>query len=310
MRIVIVIIVIGFVSIAEALAWGASLWGATIGAATGFLLLGAFPFSMGQYPFFSRRATRIAPLFIFPVSIMLFFILLFAAQNLSFVYPFTYGQAAPVISDLLTILPPSTVVLIIGGWIIERRKRITILVPKWVNLKPLGVGYPPAWAISSPDIIKKSSGVPIVIVNDTTRTAPLTMVWLEWFAPIMVPKNLHRDFVLERRIGRNSRTYCSRVIEMDNVNIVKPKDSIVWTLSFEQVKNYYYQELLRNRLIDADLRTRIRITIYDEYADRIHSSREIPVWTILGAEAAQQYYDALEHEKSANAKLRSSYRPE
>jgi hypothetical protein len=298
LRMVIVVVAIGLVSIVIAAAGGVSPWSAMIGAITAFLLLGAVPFWMGQYPFFSRRTTRIAPLFIFPVSIMLFFLLLFATQILSTVYPITFGQAGSMASQLSSIIPPSAVVVTLGQWIRERRKRITILLPKWVNLRPFGIGYPAAWAISSPEIMKKLGGVPIVIVNNTLRMVPLTMVWLEWFASGIVPRNFHRDFLLERGIGHNSRTYHRKVIQTDNVVIIKPKDSIVWTLSFEDVHNYYYQGLLMNHLVEADLSTRIRITIYDEYADRVHSSQEIPIRTILGKESVQQFYDALERAKS------------
>jgi len=42
----------------------------------------------------------------------------------------------------------------------------------------------------------------------------------------------------------------------------------------------------------------IRITVYDEYDDRVHSSREIPLHMVLSEQDALRVFDSLDKTKT------------
>lgn len=295
MKRAIVVLTIGAVVIyVVALAFlRADIWMAVWGFLAGFLLLGAVPLMIEEYPFFSTRATRFALWFTFPVWFILLFTMTFTAQALHAIYPITLTQGAYFIAQVTTLLPPlGTMGITLVRWVLGSRKRVEIAIPKWVTLRAFGLGYPASWAISSPEIMKRSGGVPIAIINHTKRTLVLTMIWLEWFAPLWIPEGFHREFVLQRRVGLKSCTYHHKVIELEKMLVVKPKDAVTWVLRWDEARSLL-EELLREGVVEPRDEVPIRITVYDEYTDRVHSSREIPLLAVLSEHEHLRIFESL-----------------
>lgn len=270
--IVLVVIVVGFVL--AVLATDVRIAAAAVFAA--FLLLSTTPLTIGDYPFLSPRATRYVVQYLLPVSIVVILTVLVLRGLYSVLFPQTTSFAVQVMAILA---PPGITVLI--GWIVGVVRRVEIAIPKWVTLtSSTSLPGSSSWAISTPDAMKRLKGVPIVIVNHTRRTLVLSMIWLEYFAPLWAPSNFHRRFLLGELAGTGSRTYHQKVVELGEPNVVRPGHAFTWVLRWDEARSLY-DELRKGGYVGAKQWVFVRVTIYDEYSDRVHSSREIPLSAIL-----------------------------
>lgn len=145
----------------------------------------------------------------------------------------------------------------------------------------------PDWIISSNEMMKRAGGVPIVIINNSNRTLVLSQIWLEWFAPLrVIPKGFQRGFVLRMRLGEPSQIYYQEVIELGtSPTVLKPKDSITWVLLWDNARSFD-KEIRERFSIEPRQTVDMTVTVYDEYSDRVHDSREIVLfsWILRGLE--------------------------
>lgn len=269
--IVLVIIVVGFVL--AVLAADVRIAAAAVFAA--FLVLSTTPLTIGDYPFLSPRATRYVVQYLLPASIVVILTVLGLRGIYSVLFPQTTSFAVQVMAILA---PPSITVLL--GWIVGVVRRVEIAIPKWVTLISSTSLPGSSWAISTPDTMKRLKGVPIVIVNHTRRTLVLSMIWLEYFAPLWAPSDFHRRFILNELVGTGSRTYYQKVVELGETNVVRPGHAFTWVLRWDEARRLY-DELRKGGYVGTRQWVFVRVTIYDEYSDRVHSSREIPLSAIL-----------------------------
>jgi hypothetical protein len=169
--------------------------------------------------------------------------------------------------------------------------RVDVALPKYAMLGGLRGG---SWAVYNLKLMQECDGMTVAVKNHSNSPLVLTMVWLEWFAKVGVPTAFHREM---RIVDSYSRTYYREVIDLDRIIIIKPKAALAWTLEWDQVSKFY-RELLSRKLVDRRFVVSFRISVYDEYTDRISDSQKVSVQTIL----AQAYY--VKHGRQIDRRMR------
>lgn len=287
MRLVVslIIVVFGAVQLIPAIVVG-DLWLTVAGLLAGLFLFATAPLMVGEYPFFSDRTDRIVLWLAPPVSVLLYAGVTTALWLLRAVFPITFAEGTTVVSYAIRIMPASFLlgqIAVLVRLILGRIRQVEIMTPKWISLRSRTIGIHPLWAVSSPNLMRRLRGVPMAIINRSNRTVVLTMIWLEWFTSLRVSKSFHREFTLRHLFSSESRTYQRKMIELDDIRLLKPKDSFTWVLSWNEARKFY-DELLRKRLIEYWEEVSIRVSLYDEYADRVCGSREMLIRAVLGEE--------------------------
>ena len=115
-------------------------------------------------------------------------------------------------------------------------------------------------------------GVPIAITNRGRQPLVITQIWVEWFAPLMIPRSFCRDRALRESL---ERIYRNEVIELKEPRVLRPKDTFTWVLDWGNAKTLH--ELLKKEFVEpflgAQVAVVVAVTLHDEYSDRFYSSR-------------------------------------
>jgi hypothetical protein len=269
--------------LALALLWN-DVWLALAGIPSALLLFGFVPITIGEYPFLSSRAMRGPLRYCSPIITGLLLLGVLVARVY---FPLTFLQAAgwlsPVLTAIVILGVPSVTLAILAGWIRGLRRQVEVGVPKWLTFVDVPPG--PTWVVPSQEIWRRLGGVPITITNKGKQPVVFTQIWLEWFAPIMVPRGYFREKALR---GQLEHVYHKQVIQFEQPTVVRPKDAFLWVLTSDKVRQLY--ELLRKQFVEPFLgRPRhggsyavmIAVTAYDEYSDRFYSSPSFRLELVL-----------------------------
>jgi hypothetical protein len=241
-----------------------------------FLVPPAVTSTYGENRFFSRK-------YVFALrgrKSQLWVLLSIVAVLLSLLVPFRTPNVTPGL--LSSVFYFASLSGLSGVWLFRQLggfNRVEVDAPKWVT-----AGYEKGsrWAVLNVELMKKNAGLTIAIRNRSNTPLVLTMVWLEWFAYIRVPIAFHRELAL---VGSYNRIYRNERIELQKEIIVRPNDAATRVLTWQQV-NSFHRKLLADELVDSRFITMIRFSAYDEYADRIYSSTQLPFQSI----EAQEYF--------------------
>ncbi len=151
----------------------------------------------------------------------------------------------------------------------QLRRRVEIDIPNWARAGLWGSEGIMGESVWNRQILRKLQGMPVAIVNRTSRPVILTMVWLEWFAQFpWIPRGFQRQYG-----GWDRETYCRRMIMLDESAVLKPNDAKILVLKFDEA-GAFHDELRRRNMVGAEMAYAL-ITVYDEYADRVRGSRKI-----------------------------------
>jgi hypothetical protein len=163
-------------------------------------------------------------------------------------------------------------------WIRGMRMRVDLGLPKWLIFAE--IPFSSNWAHLSSDIMRSLGGVPIAITNRGRQPLVVTQIWLEWFAPLMIPRSFRRERALRES---SERIYHNTVIELKKPRVLRPKDIFVWVLDWGTAKTLY--PLLKKELVEPFLGPQvavmIAVTLHDEYTDRFYSSRMFRLESVL-----------------------------
>jgi hypothetical protein len=256
--------------LASAVLWS-DVWLAVAGILSALLLLAFLPIAMGEYPFFSSRAMRGPWRFFSPTVTG---VLLLAVLGLRAAYPLSFVQVAdwlsPVMTSIIVLGVPAAAFGIFLTWIRGMITRVELGLPKWLIF--VEIPFSSTWAHPSPDIMRSLGGVPIAITNHGRQPLVITQIWLEWFAPLMIP----RSFLRERALRESfERIYHKKIIELEKPRVLRPKEAFMWVLDWGNAKTLY--ALLRKELVEpflgAQVAVMVAVTLHDEYSDRFYSSR-------------------------------------
>jgi len=254
--------------LALAVLWN-DVWLAVAGIPSALLFLAFVPIAMGEYPFFSSRAMR-SPLRF--CSLIVTGVLLLAALVIRAIRPLSFPQVAdwlsPVVTSMIVLGLPAASIALFMTWIRGLRTRVEVGLPKWLDFEEI----PYTWAQASPDIMRKLGGLPIAITNRGRQPIVITQIWLEWFAPLMIPSGFYRERALRESL---ERIHYNKVIELKEPRVLRPKDTFTWVLDWENARTLY--ELLKRRFVEPLLGPQVAVivtvTLHDEYSDRFYSSR-------------------------------------
>jgi hypothetical protein len=121
--------------------------------------------------------------------------------------------------------------------------------------------------------------VPIAITNRGKQPLVVTQIWLEWFAPLMVPRSFRR----ERALRESERIYHNQVIELKEPRVLRPKDTFIWVLNWENAKTLY--ALLKREFVEPflghQIAVMVAVTLHDEYSDRFYTSHTFRLELVL-----------------------------
>lgn len=256
--------------LALAVVWS-DVWLAVAGIPSALLLLAFVPVAMGEYPFFSSRAMRGPLRFCSPIVTGVLFL---AVLGLRAIRPLSFLQVAdwlsPIMTSIIVLGLPAAAFGLFLGWIRGLRTRVELGLPKWLIFAE--IPFSSTWAHSSGDIMRSLGGVPIAITNRGRQPLVITQIWLEWFAPLMIPRSFRRERALRESF---ERIYHNKVIELKEPRVLRPKDTFTWVLDWGNAKTLY--ELLKKEFVQPFLGARVAVvvavTLHDEYSDRFYSSR-------------------------------------
>jgi hypothetical protein len=266
--------------LALAVLWN-DVWLALAGIPSALLLFGFIPITIGEYPFLSSRAMRGPLRYCSPIVTGLLLLGVLVARVCC---PFTFLQVAgwlsPVLTSIVILGVPSVALAILASWIRGLRRQVEVEVPKWLTFVDVPPG--PTWVVPSQEIWRRLGGVPITITNHGKQPIVFTQIWLEWFAPLMIPRGYFREHALRTRL---EHVYHKQVIQFEQPKVLRPKDAFLWVLTWDQVSRL--REVLRKQFVEPFLgrsyAVMIAVTAYDEYLDRFYSSPSFRLELVLRA---------------------------
>jgi len=100
-----------------------------------------------------------------------------------------------------------------------------------------------------------------------------------------------RQFVLRCFDSQDSTIYRPKFIFPEKVTAVNPGDSFTWVLTWDMAEKFL-EELTQTKLVDSGYNVITKITLYDEYSDRILGSHDIPLRVIANKREILRLLDA------------------